>query len=316
MASLYWPQKLTLMNPSTPLIDELPVPGMDPAAVRRWLAMPIQHSPWLHEEVGARMAQRLSWIKNLPDTWLDWEPVRGGVKAHHAVAALCKQSQAFVHAVHGVAAQKAVKNAQSNRGLLARLTKSAPALATEHQSVGMVWSNMFLHGTHHPQQLMQRWHSQLKTHGFLMFSCLGPDSLMELRQVYQACGWAPPGHSLTDMHDLGDMLVQRGFAEPVMDMERIRLTYPTVDRLLADLRELGRNLHSQRNGVTRGRRWRLTLSKALEGHLPRTDDGHLVLTFEVIYGHAHKPKPRVAVKGSSQVSLEDMRQMLGVSRDR
>lgn len=304
------------MNLSTPLNDESPVPGMDPVAVRRWLSLQVRQSPWLHEEVGARMAQRLSWIKELPDTWLDWEPVRGGVKAHHAVAVLCKQAQACIQAVHGPAAQKAVKSAQPNGGLIARLMTSAPGLATEHQSVGMVWANMFLHGTHQPQQLLQRWHGHLKTDGFLMFSCLGPDSLLELRQVYQMLGWAPPGHSLTDMHDLGDMLVQHGFAEPVMDMERIRLTYTSVDGLLADLRGLGRNLNVQRSATTRGRRWRATLSKALEQHLPRTDDGSLILTFEVIYGHAHKPKPRIPVTGSSQVSLVEMRRMLGVSRAR
>ena len=301
------------MTPNTPLIDEAPVPGMDPVAVQRWLSMPVQHSPWLHEEVGARMAQRLSWIKDLPDTWLDWEPVRGGVKAHQAVASLCKQAQACVQAVHGRAAQKAIKNAPSSDGFLARMLKSAPAIATEKQSVGMVWANMILHGTHQPQQLLQRWHSHLTIDGFLMFSCLGPDTLLELQKVYQICGWNPPGHPLTDMHDLGDMLVQRGFAEPVMDMERICLTYPTVDRLLADLRDLGRNLSDQRNAVTRGRRWRTNLVKALEEHLPRTDDGHMTLTFEVIYGHAYKPKPRIPLTGSSQVSLADMRQMLGVS---
>lgn len=45
------------------------------------------------------------------------------------------------------------------------------------------------------------------------------------------------------MHDWGDMLVHSGFAEPVMDMERITLTFATPQRLLQELRELGRNFH-------------------------------------------------------------------------
>ena len=45
------------------------------------------------------------------------------------------------------------------------------------------------------------------------------------------------------MHDWGDMLVHAGFAEPVMDMERIVLTWATPEAALAELRTLGRNLH-------------------------------------------------------------------------
>jgi malonyl-CoA O-methyltransferase len=60
-----------------------------------------------------------------------------------------------------------------------------------------------------------------------MFSCLGPDTLRELRALYAALGWPPPAHEFTDMHDWGDMLVASGFAEPVMDMERITLSFAT-----------------------------------------------------------------------------------------
>ena len=41
------------------------------------------------------------------------------------------------------------------------------------------------------------------------------------------------------MHDWGDMLVQAGSAEPVMDMERITLTFAEPQRLLQELREPG-----------------------------------------------------------------------------
>ena len=110
----------------------------------------------------------------------------------------------------------------------------------------MVWANMCLHNHADPLALMQQWHSHLATDGFLMFSCLGPDTLQQLRAVYAANGWPEPCHQFTDMHDWGDMLVQAGFAEPVMDMERITLTYSSPESLLQELRELGRNLHMNR----------------------------------------------------------------------
>jgi malonyl-CoA O-methyltransferase len=147
--------------------------------------------------------------------------------------------------------------------------------------------------------------------GFLMFSCLGPDSLLELRRVYTALGWPPPGHAFTDMHDWGDMLVQAGFAEPIMDMERIRLTYATPDKLLGDLRGLGRNLHPDRFGALRGRRWHARLRAELAEQLADpTEQGRLTLTFEIVYGHAFRPAARVPVAAQSSVSLQDMRGLL------
>ena len=111
------------------------------------------------------------------------------------------------------------------------------------------------------------------------------------------------------MHDWGDMLVHAGFAEPVMDMERITLTWETPQRLLAELRELGTNLHPARFAALRGKGWKALLHDEMARAL-RQPDGRLALTFEIIYGHALKPAPTVRVAGESAVSLEDMRSIL------
>jgi malonyl-CoA O-methyltransferase len=116
------------------------------------------------------------------------------------------------------------------------------------------------------------------------------------------------------MHDWGDMLVQAGFAEPVMDMERITLTYETPERLQQELRELGRNLHLDRFGGLRGRGWQRQWLQALAGQGTRGPDGRLQLSFEVVYGHALKPAPRARVLPQSQIGLDDMRQMLASRR--
>jgi malonyl-CoA O-methyltransferase len=168
---------------------------------------------------------------------------------------------------------------------------------------------MALHEAADPQALLADWHSALKVNGFLMFSCLGPDTAIELREVYRQLGWPPAGHDLTDMHDWGDMLVQAGFAEPVMDMERITLTYDSPARLLQELAELGRNFHPARFPALRGRRWRARLEAMMAERLTGAD-GRLSLTFEVIYGHALKAQPKIRVSALSSVSVEDMRSML------
>jgi malonyl-CoA O-methyltransferase len=179
----------------------------------------------------------------------------------------------------------------------------------------MVWANMALHMESDPLQLLKRWHQLLDVNGFLMFSCLGPDTLLQLRQVYAALGWPPPSHEFTDMHDWGDMLVRSGFAEPVMDMERINLTFSSPQNLIAELRGLGRNLHLARFGGLRGQDWRNQLLSALQSRLSDpSQKGRLGLQFEIIYGHAFKPQRKISVQPESTLTLDEMRGALFKSK--
>lgn len=156
---------------------------------------------------------------------------------------------------------------------------------------------------------MQDWCQALNPQGFVMFSCLGPDSLQELRALYADLQWPPPHHAFTDMHDWGDMLLQAGFGQPVMDMERITLSFAKPERLLEELRGLGRNLQPQRFAALRGRQWRRELLDELEQR-------PLQLEFEVIYGHAFKPSPRLSVRPETVLSLAQMRDTLRPAKSR
>ncbi len=287
-------------------------PTIDPVAAARWHAAAPATSPWLHEEVARRMEDRLQWIRQAPVSWCHWDPVRGGLQAHALVSARYPQARCQVYETSAhcepVARQALAKPWWSPaRWGAGALQLGPPADA----GVNMLWSNMALHMAADPQALIGRWHRALAVDGYLMFSCLGPDTLRELHGVYAAMGWPPAGHAFTDMHDWGDMLVHAGFAEPVMDMERITLTFATPERLVQELRELGVNLHPDRFPSLRGRRWRDKLHQVLSERLADPgQDGQLALTFEIIYGHAFKPAPRVRVSSSSAVSLQEMRAML------
>jgi len=285
-------------------------PTIDPIAVGRWQRAAPLASPWLHEEVASRMLERLQWIKLQPQAWAHWGAVRGGLQAHVKLAARYPDSACFVAEAQAERVQAAIKtivrswwNPKQWRAAPTRFEAPPPA------SVEMLWANMALHESADPQVLLAEWHKALKVDGFLMFSCLGPDTARELRKVYAQLGWPPAGHELTDMHDWGDMLLQTGFAEPVMDMERITLTFETPARLLQELAELGRNFHPARFAALRGRRWKVQLEQALSEHLTGAD-GRLSLTFEVIYGHALKAAPKIKVGALSAVSMADMRSML------
>lgn len=287
-------------------------PTIDPQAAERWQRLPLAQSPWLHEEVARRMEQRLDWIKLRPQAWAHWEPVRGGLQAHTLLTRRYPGAECFVIEAHEervLAASKSIAKPWWNpsRWTAAPTRFHAPPPA----AVQMLWANMALHMAADPQRLIAQWHRALAVDGFLMFSCLGPDTLRELRGLYQLLGWPAPSHEFTDMHDWGDMLVNAGFAEPVMDMERITLTFETPQRLLQELRELGRNLHPERFPALRGRQWREQLHQALSQHLADPDQpGRLKLTFEIIYGHALKPRPRMSVRPETVLSLDEMRMAL------
>ena len=253
------------------------------------------------------MEERLQWIVRTPASWLHWSPLQGGRQIHEQLVRRYPQAQCFVQ--EGSPAQTQSARQQFQQGWWKRWLGAGTQFEAPSQPVDMLWANMALHMEPDPQALIQRWHGALAVDGFLMFSCLGPDTLRELRPLYAGLGWPAPSHEFTDMHDWGDMLVHAGFAEPVMDMERITLTYSSADSLLDELRGLGRNLHTQRFPSLRGRGWRHTLGQMLEQGLQKPD-GRLELTFEVIYGHAFKPQPRLTVSSETRVSLEEMRNSL------
>ena len=293
-------------------------PTIDPQAAKRWQHSAPAVSPWLHEEVARRMHDRLQWIVKAPSQWCHWEAVRGGLQAHELLQQQFAQSACTVYEPEAARLRVARDRLGSKWWQAAHWSTSAPRFeAPAEGSMDMLWANMLLHNVGDPQALIEHWQRTLKVDGYLMFSCLGPDTAQQLHRVYAALGWPAPGHSFTDMHDWGDMLVHSGFSEPVMDMERITLTFATPERLLQELRELGRNLHPERFLGLRGREWKRALLQAIEQHWPlKQADGQLALTFEIVYGHAYKPQPKVKLEASSAVSLQDMRTMLNQSRNR
>ncbi len=287
-------------------------PTIDHPAAARWQSLPLAVSPWLHDEVARRMEERLALIRLQPAVWAHWEPLKGGMAAQTLLARRYADSECFWAVSDPKQAGEATQLTAKPWWNLARWKTPRIRVAMPPEGVAqMVWANMALHMAADPQALIAAWHKALAVEGFLMFSCLGPDTLRELRGVYQQLGWPAPSHEFTDMHDWGDMLVASGFAEPVLDMERITLSYETPERLLAELRTLGRNLHAGRFPALRGRRWLSRLKEALKAQLADpADGGRLKLTFEVVYGHAIKPQRRLAVSAETTVSLDEMRKAL------
>lgn len=244
------------------------------------------------------MAARLDLVKIAPQRVADIGCATGdGIRELHQ-----RYSKAQALAVDF--ALPMLRSVRQHTPFLQRLSGCGPrllnadvrALPLAANSLGLVWSNLMLHWLDDPLPALRELHRVLEVGGLLTFATLGPDTLKELREAGSGVGAGDTVKRFLDMHDLGDMLVAAGFGDPVMDMEIIRLTYPTPRAFLVDQRHLGvRDALLGRQGW---RDWR-----RLFGSWPRDVDGRLPASFEIVYGHAWKPEPRQIADGRAVVKF-------------
>ncbi len=283
---------------------------IDLARVRRLFARPerIAPSDFLRREIAARMHERLALVNIAPQRVLD-----AGCGAGADLGLLHKDYPAAQ--ILGIDAAPAMLEAAKTpasrlgtlNGMLSRLLPAKAGidllcadfgnLPFAPNSVDLVWSNLALHWHPQPDRVFTEWRRVLRLDGLLMFSNFGPDTFRELRAAFVALDGAPHALPFVDMHDFGDQLVEAGFSTPVMDMELITVTYDTPAALLADVRALGGNpLATRARGLVGRAAWARLLAALEQG---RRADGKLGLTFEVIYGHAFRPAPRVTASGEA-----------------
>lgn len=289
---------------------------IDPAAVDAALGRLAAREapPWLHAEVARRMAQRLAFIKLRPRRVVEWSAFLGA--AGEALAAAYPDAERVL-----VEPTERLACRSRNTGRAAwwsprRWLGAGPAVYLDTDNLGppaqLLWSNMALHAVQDPPALFARWQRALAADGFVMFSCLGPDTARELRELYARLGWPPSTIDFVDMHDLGDMLVEAGFADPVMDQETLTLSWETPAALLEELRSLGGNASPERFAGLRTPRWRARLEHELRDLAQ--PGGRLALRFEIAYGHAFKALPRMRPGEATTVSLDDMRALVKTPR--
>ncbi|MCA1798493.1 MAG: hypothetical protein LC632_03280 [Xanthomonadaceae bacterium] len=101
-----------------------------------------------------------------------------------------------------------------------------------------------------------------------------------------------------DMHDVGDALVRSGFRDPVMDVERMTVTYEDTMALMRDLQAIGaRNVNAGRpRGLTGPRRLRAMQAE----YEAFRRDGSLPASWEVVFGQAWAPPAGVAHRDPGQ----------------
>jgi len=234
---------------------------------------------FLNHEIRQRLADRLELIAIEPKTILDL-----GASTGDAAAALQVRYPSAQIAGIDSALQMLRLRSQNATGT-ASLCADAGALPLRNASVDLVFSNLMFPFCADPMRVFAEVRRVLKHPGAMLFSSLGPDTLIELQQAWREVDDYHHVLPFMDMHDLGDAIVNAGFAEPVLDTEVLTITYRDLRRGLDDLRDAGSiNASVGRNpGLTGKDAWR-RMTAAYEKN--RADDGRLPVTIELVYGVA------------------------------
>lgn len=182
------------------------------------------------------------------------------------------------------------------------LCADVEALPIASNSVEMVWSNLALQWCNDLPATFVELNRILKTEGLLMFSTFGVDTLHELRVAFEGVDGYNHVNRFADMHDIGDMLVAAGFADPVMEMEKLTLTYDDVRAVMQDLKNIGAN--NATAGRATGMMGKAAWQRITQNYEKLRLDGKLPATFEIIYGHAWKPAPKMLQDGRAIINTD------------
>jgi SAM-dependent methyltransferase len=212
----------------------------------------------LANEVGAEIASRLEWMTIKPATIL----------------------------------YQGAKNADLPMLLQQRYPEAqllTPDEAMPDHSVDMIIANLYLPWQRDFDHAINEWKRLLRVDGLLMFTVFGPDTLKVWRDVFAE--HTIPG--LIDMHDMGDMLVQMGFADPVLDAAYFTMTYSERNKFIHELKISG------------------MLDKQFRLEENDHADKPLQAEFEVIFAHAFGRAEKIKTEpGISKVPLSMLRDSL------
>ena len=234
----------------------------------------------VHDETRRRLLERLDYIKVEPRVAVDL----GCATGRGALALARRFPAARVLAVDSSAAMlRAARARCASVAAIAAVRGDAERLPLRARSAQLVLANLVLPWCR-PQRLFAEVARVLEPGGALLFATLGPDSLAEVRGAWAAVDSALHVHAAFDMHDVGDLAVAAGLAEPVLDVDRIEVTYDRVASLVRDLRACGAvNVAAgRRRGLTGVGRWR-AFERELGGDGNASRFG---VTIEIVLGSA------------------------------
>ncbi|NVJ59571.1 MAG: malonyl-ACP O-methyltransferase BioC [Gammaproteobacteria bacterium] len=237
---------------------------------------------FVQREIGDRLIERLPFMKVSPKIVVDV-----GCGTGHFTRQLkqrYKKSKVFGCDIAG----GMIQQAKSQQGWFNRIDYQVADmdwLPFADKSVDLIFSNLAVQWSVNPKHTFNELCRILKPGGLLLFSTLGPDTLIELKQAWSSVDEHTHVNNFLDMHDVGDFLIGSGLYDPVMDMEKLTFEYQSLKGLMKDLKGIGaHNLnHDRSRGLMTRSKWQ-TLENAYSAM--KTKGGDYPATYEAVYGLA------------------------------
>jgi SAM-dependent methyltransferase len=178
----------------------------------------------------------------------------------------------------------------------------------------LIISLLHLHVENDLPGALGRFKKALRPDGLFLGALYGERTLHELRHVLlqaesECTGGAQARIApFAQIRDLGGLMQRAGFALPVVDVERIKVHYASLQALMYDLRGMGQG-NPLAGPVRPLRRDVLARAGALYQQQFADPDGRLVASFEIVHlcGWApHKSQQQPLKPGSAQISLTEV----------
>ena len=230
---------------------------------------------FLQNEIAKRLAEKLKVISIQPETIIDLGSGTGFLSE--------KTAKIFPDA-QLICVDFAQRSLSMNSQKL-KVCADSYQLPLKSNSVDFVVSNLMMQWCSDLKTLFDECHRVLKPQGLILFTTFGPETLKELKRSWSVVDSSPHVNEFIDMHDIGDQMIQSGFQSPIMEMEKLTLTYEKVLDLMRDLKGIGAQSVENRSKSLTGK---TKFKKMLEMYESYRENGKIPATYEVIYGHAWK----------------------------
>jgi SAM-dependent methyltransferase len=195
-----------------------------------------------------------------------------------------------------------------------RLLMDEEQLPFGDDSLNLVVSTLALHTANDLPGVMVQIRRALKPDGLFIASMFGGETLKELRgclmdaELEVRGGYGPRIAPFAEGPDLIDLLRRTGFNMPVVDSDRVEVSYEHPLKLMADLRAMGESnvlIDRPRKGLNRA-----IVTRASELYFERfaDDEGRIPATFEIITLSGWKPhesQQKPLRPGSAKMRLAD-----------
>ena len=270
-------------------------------------AVNLQSLDFIFRELATRVISRLDYIKIKPNIILECGSGLGfdrellskrfqdaSIIEMDVAIEILKQHNSKTHSLVNLFRRTAKRNL---------ICGDAQSLPIATSSVDFAYSNLLLPYLADVSQYIREMERILKVGGAFCIAGFGVDTFKEIREM----GFAT--YTFPDMHDIGDMLLARGFSNPVVDTEYITLQYDDLKTLLADIRLIGCGAAINTNDrkiVAKSRIHALgeKFSPADLGQFTVSPIEPLKLTLEMFVAHGWKDKVTLDLpKGQSVINF-------------